>query len=81
MAFVRAPVDGVPGPAVVVAINAGNAAVPLELDLPELTGLRLVAVDWPGMPEAPAGGIAAGEGRPTVMVPPRAGLVLRAETD
>jgi neopullulanase len=79
MAFVREPVAGVSGPAVVVAINAGNAAVPLDLDLPELTGRRLVAVHWAGMPEAPAGGIAVDNGRATVTVPPRAGLVLRAE--
>jgi neopullulanase len=79
MAFLRAPVDGVPGPAVVVAINAGDAAIPLDLDLPELSGHRLVAVDWAGMPDSPVGGVTVEDGRATVIVPPRAGLVLRAE--
>jgi neopullulanase len=79
MAFVRGPVAGAPGPAVVVAINAGDVAVPLDLDVPELTGQRLVAVHWAGMPDAPAGGVAVRDGRATLMVPPRAGLLLRAE--
>lgn len=79
MAFLRAPVAGVPGPAVVVAINAGDASAPLQLDLPDLTGYGLVAVPWAGMPDVPAGGVAVRDGRAGMTVPPRAGLVLRAE--
>ncbi len=79
MAFLRAPVDDVPGPAVVVAINAGVAEVSLELDLPELGGHRLVAVHWSGMPEAPADDARVVDQRTSILVPPRAGLVFRAE--
>ena len=79
MAFVRTPVDGAAGPAVIVAVNAGDAAVPLDLDLPELTDHRLAPIGWPGLPEAPAGGVALRDGRASVTVPPRAGLVFRAE--
>ena len=79
IAFVRSPVDGVSGPAVVVAINAGEAEASLQLDLPGLAGQHLVALSWPGMPAVPAGRIAVEGGHAVVTVPPRAGLVLRAE--
>ncbi len=57
MAFVRTPVEGVEGvegPAIVVAINAGDAAIALDLGLPEHTGGRL-ALD-------PAAGQRRGDG-------------------
>ncbi|HEX5590248.1 MAG TPA: glycoside hydrolase family 13 protein [Candidatus Limnocylindrales bacterium] len=79
MAFVRTPEAGVPGPAVVVAINAGDATVPLDLAIPELDGRRLVALTWPGMAAGPDGGVAVRDGRAAVSVPPRAGLILRSE--
>jgi hypothetical protein len=63
----------------IVAVNTGDAAVPLDLELPDLTGHRFVPVPWAGMPEAPAGGIAVRDGRATLDIPPRAGIVLRAE--
>jgi neopullulanase len=77
MAFVRTPVAGVDGPALVVAVNAGDATVTLDLELADDTGDRLASVSWAGTPELPAGGIAVREGRATVRVPPRAGIVLR----
>jgi glycosidase len=79
MAFLRGRVPGIAGLPMIVAVNAGDAAVPLDLDLPDLTGHRLVAVHWAGMPEAPAGGVAVRDGRAIVEIPPRAGIVLRAE--
>ncbi len=80
MAFVRTPPAGSSDAAVIVVINAGDAAAPLDLDLADLTGHRLVAVPWAGMPEAPTGGIVIRSRRATVSVPPRAGLVLRDES-
>ena len=79
MAFLRELVPGIAGLPMIVAVNAGDAAVPLDLDLSDLTGHRLVPVPWAGMPDAPAGGLVVRDGRATLEVPPRAGIVLRAE--
>lgn len=79
MAFLRAPVEGVTGPALVVVINAGDAEIPLELDVPELAGHRLHGVESPGLAAIPAGGVEVRDGRATVTVPPRSAAILRAE--
>jgi cyclomaltodextrinase len=79
VAYLRSPVEGVAGPSVVVAVNAGDAEVPLELDVPELDGQQLHALTWAGMPALPGGGVPVRGGRATVTIPGRAGLVLRGE--
>jgi len=79
VAFMRGPVADAPGPEVVVAVNARDAEIELDLDLPDLTGRQLVAVSWPGMPDPPPDPVTVSDGRATVHLPPRAGVVLRAE--
>jgi glycosidase len=84
MAYLRAPLEAAHGPAIVVAVNGGDAEVPLELALPELTDARLVPLRWTGL-AAPLGDtgddgtIRIQDGRAVVTVPARAGVILRAE--
>jgi cyclomaltodextrinase len=79
MAFLRGRVPGITGLPLVVAINAGDAEVPLDLDLPDLSGHRLVSLSWPGMPGLVAGGVDVADGRARITIPARAGIMLRGE--
>lgn len=72
LGFVRGAPDG---DLAVVALNAGDAAQPLALAVPEAAGRRLVAAALPG--QAPIAAAAAEDGALVVTVPPRTGLVLR----
>jgi neopullulanase len=80
MSFTRGDVADGRGAPMVVAVNAGDRAFPLEVDLTTLPGRRLVPVSWPGMPDPPAGGVRIeATGRATIAIPPRSGYVFRAE--
>ncbi|HEY8238434.1 MAG TPA: glycoside hydrolase family 13 protein [Candidatus Limnocylindrales bacterium] len=78
MAFIRTPAAGIEGPAIVVAINAGNTEATLELDLAGLVG-RLTSIPLEGPAVPPSSEVAIWDGRAAVNVSPRTGLVLRVE--
>jgi cyclomaltodextrinase / maltogenic alpha-amylase / neopullulanase len=68
--------------AFLIAINAGETAASLTVDVPELAGRSLEPTRWAGWPAPdghPEASLTVGQdGRLTVDVPPRDGLVLRA---
>ena len=73
MGFVRAG-DG--GDLAVVAVNAGDQAVPLQLTVPEAAGRVLEGVALPGT--VPASVTVSADGTLAVAVPARSGAVLRS---
>ena len=79
MAFVRTPLPGIDGPAMVVAINSGEPDISLELDLPELADGQLTAIPLAGMQAGVGADAAVRDGHATVSVPGHSGLVLRAQ--
>ena len=72
LAFVRSGSDG---DVALVALNAADRPVSLDAVVPEAAGRRFVAVALPGAEPATAN--VAEDGALTLVVPPRAGIVLR----
>jgi glycosidase len=77
MAYLRGPAPGTDGPPLVVVLNARDAAIPLELDVPELDGRTLELVTWPGTPARVDGDLVVRNGRVSPVMPARTGLVFR----
>jgi neopullulanase len=75
-AYLRSDADE----AIIIAINAGDVAARLTLDVPELDGRSLQSIRWPGWPAAGSAEATVIAGRADVEVPPRDGLVLRASS-
>ncbi len=73
-AYLRSDADE----AIIVAINTGDVAARLPLDVPELDGRSLRSIRWRGWPAAGSGKATVTAGRAEIEVPPRDGLVLRA---
>ena len=66
---------------VLVAVNAGDEGVALDVVVPELGDRRLESIRWPGWPDAWDGTIAAtATGGARLTLPARAGLVARARS-
>ncbi|MFI5261651.1 MAG: glycoside hydrolase family 13 protein [Candidatus Limnocylindrales bacterium] len=66
---------------VLVAVNAGDEGVALDVVVPELGDRRLESIRWPGWPDAWDGTIAAtATGGTRLTLPARAGLVARARS-
>lgn len=79
MAFARTPVAGVEGASIVVAINAGEAPVTLELDLTGIAGNRLALLPLVDVPAAQADAVAIRDGRADVTVPARTGRIYQVD--
>jgi cyclomaltodextrinase len=85
-AYVRAGSDGsdAPNAPIVVAVNAGEAAVRLNLHVPELDGCRLTSHRWAGWPAGSGAALpgtadlVVADGRLDVEIPARDALVLEA---
>ena len=77
IAFLRGPAPGIAGMPLIVAVNAGDAAIALGLDIPELTGRTLELVSGPGMPSKIEGDLIVRDGRASPLLPARTGVVFR----